>query len=386
MIEGILPPHNQEQEAFHEKSRGDRTPAVEITSDGGKRLVTRVIRPRVESVKSTKTTPEIVKKQVLAQEALIEELSGTDQRVSYPDYRRDIYDYKELMPEIGSPESIDVELVGPKLVIANVRHLEHDNNGVALETQEAYRERASHLIEDLDITPNTLIFIVASRATTYIGGSEGEPTSRVSRTESTIDVIKQLLDERGLKYKDRDFDDIDPETGHDAVTGRFRNSLDEFQISDSVTYKKASTQAIANRAAEKEGSPRPYPNSPSVSPTVFASFAVDLQELESKTAMNEVASATVARGLDGFDALEEYFLIEGNIPKGVDKVVIIAGRHGQFATNISEALFVATDHRHPIAFATNGAFALVEASLTTEGEIVEDYIIKTGDVTGMREQ
>jgi len=359
--------------------RGDHTPKIEELPDGSRRITTRVIRPQVSEIKSF----EVKKAQIEAHQEFAAEMSEQDRSASYPDYRRDSYDYHELMPEIGSPDSIEISPDRPYLVIANVRHLPHKNNVVSPESQSDYVERATQLIEDLDITPNTLVYVVASPAANYTAGPIGatEAPTIHSRTESTVDVIRQKLDEMSIPHIDNDFGIEEPENS--MLTSNFRRSLDEFQVEDRTESREAGKRIKANIEAQKAGEPLPYPESPTTDATVYASHAPDAQDLERKTSMTEVASATVARGLAGFDLLEDYFLKKGNIPDGVDKIVVITGRHGQFCTDITEALLEATDRAHPFAFAQNGAYSITEAHQTPDGEVAEDYIIQSGNRTGM---
>lgn len=369
---------SKESGEVQERPRGDGLPYVELLPEGTKRITTRVIRRRVNKVK----TSQLKKEQIDAQIEFSEIMAATGRVVSYPDYRNDSYDYHQLMPEIGAPASIEAVPVGPPLVIANVRHLAHDNNVVSPETQDAYTERATNLVDDLEITPNTLVFVISSPAATFeIGpiGSDEAPDIN-SRTDSTLEVIRAVLDKRGVRHTDNSLGETE---SNNLLTARFRRSLDEFQISDSKVNREVTAKIAANRAALGEGQLIPYPEAPNVPPTVYASEAPNLQDLEAKTGMSEVASASVAHGLEGFDILEDHFLRNGNIPADVDKVVVILGRHGQFCTNVSEALLVATDGNHPIAFAENGGYAMVQACLTSTGEIVEDYIVESGLRTGM---
>jgi hypothetical protein len=359
--------------------RGDHQPMVEELPDGAKRFTTRVVRPEVGSIKPKAQ----VRAEVEAHEDVKDSL-GIGQ--SYPDAKRENYDYHLLMPEIGTPESIPVEPTGPTLLIASVRHLAHVNNVVGTETQAAFRTRAENLVDDLQLTEHSLVFVIASPAANFEAGPTGadEAPTVHSRTDSTVDVVRAVLDERGIQHTDNTIGVEGPVD--DPLTGDYRHSLDEFQVSDSARNRQAGAMATANREAAEAGEELPHPEAPSKPPTVYASDAPSAADLESKTGMTEVASATVARGLTGHDLLERHFLAEGGVPDGVDRIVVIEGRHGQYCTNISEALLVATDGAHPIAFAENGAYSLLEARRTTEGEIVEDYIIETSPRTGMVEK
>jgi len=358
--------------------RGDKTPCVEHLPDGSTRITTRVIRPMGGEVKNA----QLKKEQIVAQIDFSKIMAATGRVVSYPNYRNDSYDYSQLMPEIGSPASIEAVPVSPPLVIANVRHLAHNNNAVSPDTQDDYIERAANLVDDLGITENTLVFVISSPAATFEVGSIGstELPDIHSRTDSTLDVIRAELDRRGITHVDNSLGETEPDN---QLTARFRRSLDEFQVSDSKVYRDVTVMIAANMAAMEGGQPVPYPEAPNVPPTVYASEAPSLQDLEAKTGISEVASASVAHGLEGFDILEDHFLRKGNIPANVDKVVVILGRHGQFCTNVSEALLVATEGNHPIAFAENGGYSIVQACLTVTGEVVEDYIVVSGQRTGM---
>jgi hypothetical protein len=353
-------------------------PHVETLPDGSQLYVTRVIRPPVDSIK----TADEKKAQMSNHEDLRTALANTSRNdLSYADYSRDTYDYNALMPNVGSPDSIEVAPESPRLVVANVRHLAHQDNQVTPETQATFHERAENLVEDLGITEKSLVFVVASNAKSIEAGPTPEETTVHSRTESTLDVVRDILDERGIAHLDDTFG-VDGSAAP-LLDGQFRTSLDEFRISNTYVNADAAAQTKANSEATAKGEALPYPGAPSAPPTVYASDAPNLQDLELRTGMEEVASATVARGLKGFDLLEDYFLRGGNIPEGVDRVVVIAGRHGQFCTDISEALLVATGKNHPIAFATNGSYSLMEAQLTPDGSVAEDYIIRSGERTGM---
>jgi len=124
----------------------------------------------------------------------------------------------------------------------------------------------------------------------------------------------------------------------------------------------------------KENQPIPYPDFPSKVPTVFASHTEDAREIIQKTGIVEVSSATVARSLKGVDMVEDYF-IKGLGKSNKRKVVIMAG-HGQFITNITEALLVATDLKFPMVFAGHGDYFRISAGLDSSGQIVEEYKFK----------
>lgn len=365
-----------------EDHRGDGVPSIEELIDGSTRITTRVIRTPVKSLKSK----QLIREQVDAQSNAIDaQIQGATGRVlNYPNYKNDSYDYHDMMPDIGSPASIEAEPISPPLVIANVRHLVHENNVVTAETASGFTERANNLIDDLDITPNTLVYVISSPAANFEAGTAGSDASLPevhSRTEATADVIRQVLDQRDIRHTDNSLGEGGP---MGTPIDKLRRSLDEFQVSDNALYEESLRQAKANMVAKRAGEDLPYPDAPSVPPTVYASQAPSLQDLELRTGMTEVSSASVAHGMEGIDLLEDHFLKQGNVPADVDKIVVILARHGQFCTNVSEALMDATDGAHPIVFAENGGYAIIQACQTAQGEVVEDYIYITGDRTGMQ--
>ncbi|HUD11782.1 MAG TPA: hypothetical protein VMS08_05195 [Candidatus Saccharimonadia bacterium] len=371
-------------ESKEQAHRGDHVPEVEVLEDG-RRFTTRVVRPPVDQVKS----PEEKKAQVAALEASHQRMADTGRPTAYSDYHNDVWDYHKLMPESGAPDSIEVASEEPTLEVAFVRHLKHVSNVVSDETTGSYHERAMHLVEDLGITDRTHVVLIASPSKVF-AGSVGNPPEWVSRTESTLDPIRRVLSERGVPYLDNDFGLAGPKASDEEgpfslLTGSIRRAFDEYQVADSAVNDEVKLQIAANRQAQRSGADHlPFPDAPTIDATVFAS-KVPLEKLEEKTGITEVASATVARGLAGLDTLEEYYLNPDNKPEEADKVVVIIAGHGQFCTDISEALNGATDGHHPIVFAGNGAYSIMQARNTPDGRIAEDYIIRTGERTGMKE-
>ena len=81
--------------------------------EGGQRFTIRIKRKAVDS-RSVKTASER-KEQTSKQSGL---------GVKNPSYKRDSYNYKTMLPEVGSPDSI--QMGTPKLEVAIIRHLKHD--------------------------------------------------------------------------------------------------------------------------------------------------------------------------------------------------------------------------------------------------------------------
>ena len=301
------------------------------------------------------------------------------------------YDYEKMMGDVGSPESI--EMPDPSLSVAFVRHLKHKENVVSAEDKEAYETRAEELINGLQISPDDEVYVIASPSGQFMasgisaeekprigagqeGGNDGDygmakegvltQIEKQSRTGDTASVIKRVLERRGLKYREN----IDSDDGtFGPVDIALAKALQEFRVVDDKTYDEAAQAIRENMTAEKEDKETPHPESPKVPSTVYASHAPDVQDLIAKTGITEMSSATVARTLQGLDRLEEELLSKKRAGRAV---VIIAG-HGQFGTNITEALQAATNNEFPIVFAGNGDYFHINAARDKEGRVVEEY-------------
>lgn len=372
---------DQENKALGEgiQNRGDHLAKVEIIGEDSKKYSIRVVdRPAVLFVKPLSE----VREQTEAHKIYRDEMLATNSNrgISHPDYKRDLYDYNKLLPEVGTPESIPMGK--PQLVLVPVRHLIHTKNVVPDEAKEEYKKgRGQDLIDDLEITDKSMVVVLNSSVTQF-EASESEVVKN-SRTESTMEVVKEILSDRKVDFVD--FNDRDKMPDDMVmVLGNYSRAIDEFSLVDSLVNEQALAHAAANRKAKKDDEALPYPDDPSVPPVVYASEAPNVQDLEKKTGMNEVASATVARVFRGIDQLENYFIKSGNIPDGVDKVIIIAGQHGQYMTDISEALMEVTRGTYPIIFSENGAYQKINIGTNDKGEIVEEFVTVTGPRTGMK--
>lgn len=292
-------------------------------------------------------------------------------------HRADIYDYKKMLTSVGSPESM--EMPEPKLEIVMVRHLPHKDNSVSAEDVEAYQPKVEQLIDDLDITENSVVYLVPSSTKKFINTEEGIGVK--SRTVDTVRAIAAVFEKKGINYIYDDIDSTKDRIG--ATTLRVKEGIREFG-EDTEKFNQAMMKFQANLKARQEKRPLPYPDQAyDKHPSVYASEASDLKDLRDKTGIEEMSSATVARGLSAIDALEFYFLKENNVPKEVDKVVVILVGHGQFVTNISEALFEATDGNFPVILAGNGGYWRLKAGVDGQGDVVEEIQIETGQKTGM---
>jgi hypothetical protein len=346
----------------------DFKPRIEQLPDGGKKYTIRFKRPPVFSrrVKSAQEMLDQTKAQV--------EL-GLDQ----PAHFKDKIDYKKMLPVIGSPESIPMP--SPKLEVAMVRHLKHKDNVVPGEERNAFLPRIEELLKDLEITEHSKVFLITSSVSEF-DVTSGQLEIR-SRTEDTAKAIGEVLTERGIRYSYNNIDNSDE--GFGGTTLKVRDGLREFE-EDSRLFGEAIGKFLANIAAKKEGRELPYPDSAySMPPSAYASEAPDLKDLMEKTGVKEMSSATVARGLSAMDALEFHFLEQDQyLGEAVDKVVVLMVGHGQFMTDLSEAVQVATDKKFPILFANNGAYWRINAAKDANGEFVEEWIVEESKRTGMR--
>jgi len=343
----------------------DRRPLIEETKEG-KRFTIRIRRKPAygRNVKSSERIRQQLREQV--------ELG-----IKNPSYKFDIFDYRRLLPCIGSPENI--EMGSPKLKIALIRHLRHQDNVVVEEDLEGAKPRLNNLLDDLKITDRSKVYLIASLTGQMV--STKTDFEFHSRTEGTAGAIAQLLEERGIEYQLNNIDDS--ERGFGSTTSRVRDGLREFE-EDTMVYEDAIRKFKANQEAGQSGQELPYPDpAHGMHPAVFASFAKNLKELREKAGVGEMSSASVARGLNVIDAMEGYFLGQGELFKDVDKVVVIMVGHGQFGTGMSEAMHVATEGNFPIFFANNGAYWRMDVGQDKQGEVVEELIMESGDRTGM---
>lgn len=348
-------------ERFEQPKKPDFKPLVEKLENGQARYTIRVRRPEAKSrqVKSA----EDRKKQT---------------RDGYL-YSQDVYNYENLMGEVGSPESI--EMKEPKLEMAFVRHLKHTDNVVPEEAKRDFEPRVERLLDSLGITDKTKVFIVNSDTGQF--RATGEGFARDKRAEQTAGVIAKKLDEMGVSYQ---WNDIDGE-GTEGITPLLQSDLREFP-EDETAFEEAMRKFKANAAAKKAGEELPYPDAPKVPPVVQASFAENVKELEAQTGIQEVASATVARNLHGFDRIEQHFLKGEGLKEleDSDKIVVIIVAHGQMGSDITEAFVDVTDKKMPFIFAENGGYWRVNVGEDQSGQKIEEYIFETGSAeTGMVE-
>ena len=292
------------------------------------------------------------------------------------------YDYQTMMGEVGSPESIGME-DNPPLSVAFVRHLPHEGNVVSPENLDNFKPKAKALVDGLKIGPDDEVYVVASQSGQFgFSGQEGvsgevvdSQVEKKSRTRDTAGVIKQVLKDRKIKFLEEISPRYGDESGEESgpIDSALFKALQEFEVTDEKRAGQAGKEGIANMKAKRAGEPLPFPESPAVPPVVYASHAPDVVDLAKKTAIAEMSSATVARTLKGFDALEDYFL-KGKGKSGKRKVVILAG-HGQFATDITEAFQNTTDGKFPVILAGNGDYFYLNAGLDDhDGKIVEEFL------------
>jgi hypothetical protein len=60
--------------------------------------------------------------------------------------------------------------------------------------------------------------------------------------------------------------------------------------------------------------------------------------------------------------------------------------HGQFITNISEALLDITAKKFPIMFADNAGWWKINVGTDDQGQVIEEYVLQSGDKTGLKEK
>ena len=357
----------------HEKeNHGDFRPEIIEEEDGSKTYRIRGVFPKIDSLKSMAEKKE----EHFAQEEAIGESEGFEGFP--PDYKKGAYDYKKMIPDCGSPSSIEMPSES-RLTIGFVRHLQHENNLVSPETKKAFRPQAEKLVDSLNITPEDAVYVVTSTLASYVGNEKGE-TERFSRTDGTVEVIVDILKEKGIDFQYNQIEEGGVKD--DSVIRRLRPALDEFPITSQSHYKEMAEKIKANIVAKKEGRDIPHPDLPKVDAAVFASFVDNQKELEKKTGIGEVSSATVARTLKGLEALDDHFLRGDNLPQGKKRAVVIVGGHGQFGTDISEALLVATDKNFPVLAAGNGGFFRINVALDEGGKSVKEFIINSKNIKG----
>lgn len=340
-------------------SVGDRIPKVEQLPDGRRKISVRVQRPRVDIIKSLGKA-EVKARVREFQQANVGGLSDVDVVDAQAIYGSRI-DYKNLMGTILPVEPTNMEFVGEPLEMIFVRHEVHEHNTVSAKTVESYKTRVDEMIRHMNISSNDIVYVVASPSGEFVG-TNPDTFIKKSRTEATADIIKDVLKTRGISFVGHIDTEEDAEgrpTGSKgSVDSALTTAFQEFEIYDMEAFKGAT-----NKARDKRGR----------NPAVQASFAPDVLSLIKETGIAEVSSATVARALKGVDKLEAYFLNDavGNQP-GKRKVVIVVG-HGQWTTNITEAMNEATNNKVPIIYSRNGDYFSIEARRTERGDIIEDY-------------
>lgn len=342
----------------------DRELDREVLPDGTVVLSIRAKRPHVDTVQM------VGRKELSRRVADFEKWRDTDEGMRFSDFPHTtaIYgsgvDYEVMMGDLGSRRSLEMK-ESPPLEMAFIRHLKHENNVVSRETMDAFKPRVEKIIEDLGITQDDEVYVIASPSGQYLDNI------KVSRTQSTADAVIEVLKEKGISFKTK-IDSTDDGLG--SVDTALQRSLSEFEVADNALYAESVMKSKANSEALKGGKPLPYPDYASQVPTVFASHTEDVRELLGMTGMVEVSSATVARSLKGVDRVEDFFLNgEG---KGEKRKVIIMLGHGQFITDITEAFFIATDKKFPIIVAGNGDYFTIKAGEDIKGEVVEEYQFK----------
>ncbi len=342
---------------------GNVGPEIKELGENRTVITTVIERPKVGTVKSPTE-----KKQQIENQTAYQPHSGDSLP---PSYQRDTYDYKKLMPTLVPAEDFD-SLGGSHLKVAMIRHPKHSDDVVSEQTKQEIAPRIENMIQDLGIDDDTEVYILSSPSGNFIAGSEPGETKKISRTETTADVIKGILKDNNISFR---------ESIDDSTDIAVKNAFSEFPISNTQRLIKANKEIRENMRAKKEGRESPFPDMPDMDSTVYASYA-DLQKLETKIGIGEVSSATVARGLSGFDAMEHHFLKKESAVTPKKIVVIVAG-HGQFITDITEALSAASDGTHPIVIAGYAGYWIMGAKKTDSGKIIEKYKLETGERTGM---
>jgi len=360
----------------------DGKPLVEDVP-GGRRVTMCIMRPEVESLKSFRDKKEDIQRHEEFRARMAQD--HPERAVSYSSYKRAGYDVDRLLGDFGGPQSVERVEGAPQVVVVHVRHLAHEGDVAGAEDREKFRGRAETLVDELHLDDGeTMVCVMASSASSFVAEEGG--IRRNSRTESTLDVIRDVLRERGVRFIDGGLSPQDTIAEGGSTSLRFRSSLDEFPVADTMTMREAARRAAANKKAASEGAPLPYPDDPSKPPTPYASLTSDLELVEEKTGISEVGSATVARGLRGLDALAEYYLDGDGMPSGIQRVVVIAGRHGQFNSGILGSFTDITRRGFPLIFAGNGSYFTTTIERDQDGRVVETYTVETGDKTGMEER
>jgi hypothetical protein len=354
----------------NQEKKGDFSPEKIIEEDGSTTFIIRGVFSKIDSLKSMVDK----KTEHFAQERSMVESDYPDGFP--PDYKKGAYSYKEMIPDCGSPSSIEMP-ADPKLTIGFVRHLKHIHNQVDSETQEAFRSKAEKFVDSLNISQDTAVYIVTSTLASYVATENGE-VERFSRTDGTAKVIEEVLKERGIDFKYNRIEEGEFE--NDSTMSKLKSAIDEFPISSKSHYDEMDEKINVNIKADKSGQKIPYPELPVKNNAVFASFTDDPKELDKKTGIGEVSSATVARTLKGFESLDDYFLHGNNLPPNKKRAVVITAGHGQFGTDISEAFFVATDKAFPVLVAGNGGYFRINSDLDKDDRIIKEFIINDNNI------
>lgn len=353
--------------------RGDSKPKIVNEPNGSKTYIIRAIFPKIDSLK------EMAQKKMehLGQKRDMAKL-GLKEKGLPADYKKDFYSYADMIPVLGSPESIPMP-EKPRLTVGFIRHLKHLDNKVSPEDQQSFIPKAEKFIDGLNLTPETAVYVITSPAANYIASADGE-VMRHSRTDDTAETVCEILNKKGVNFS---LNRIGKDGLHnDSVISQLKRALDEFPVTSESYFSEMESKINSNIEGQKESRRLPYPNLPTKKSAVYASFANNLKELELKTGIGEVSSATVARTLKGFDAIEDHFLREDNIPDNIKRIVVIMVGHGQFGSDISEALQDVTDRKFPLIIAGNGGYFKMNIDLDPDSKAVREIIINDQDMNG----
>jgi hypothetical protein len=298
------------------------------------------------------------------------------QHVEGRDYWRDIYDYKKLMPEAGAPDSLPMKPANLEIVF--VRHLNHKDNIVSPEDIAAGKPKLEALIETLNLDNDTEVHLVSSMSGHFAPAGKEFVFNR--RTQDTAQVVMDLMDQANLQYHVNDLDG----KGSEGVTTLVQNDVKEVE-SISGIFDQAMREFLANKKAKLADQPLPYPDGAKWPPYIDAS-RMNLEDLQSKRGVTEVSSATVAKNLEAIERIEHYFVKEKKTSAAKKRVVVMVFAHGQFITNISEALLDITAKKFPIMFADNAGWWKINVGTDDQGQVIEEYVLQSGDKTGLQEK
>ncbi|MFA6421832.1 MAG: hypothetical protein WCV92_00275 [Candidatus Buchananbacteria bacterium] len=347
-----------EKKLLEDHSREAKFFDIEENENGSKTYTVRCRRPKIRDVwKDARGGKGEILRDVASWDG--------DQDLQAPVFGEG-YHYGVMMGDVGPKEAIEMEK--PELEVACVRHLKHEGNVVSPQDLEAYKKRAEELVDSFNIGEDDEVYVIASPSGQWQGQEDSNEAVKLSRTADTAGVIKDVLEEKGIKF----FDKIDPrgdETG--PVDSALFKALQEFDIRDDALFGEENKKGIANLRATKAGKDLPHPGALTMSAPAYASQAPNLKDLVDRTGITELSSATIARTFRGLDVAEEYFL-NGRGKNNKRKIVIMCG-HGQFVTDITEAFQNTTAGQFPTIFANNGDYFTMQVGKDKEGKIVEEY-------------